>query len=99
MATVLGTVKWFNDQKGFGFLTAQEGGPDIFVHHSEIISDSYRTLVDGEAVEFELIESDKGLKAAQVKRLDPPTLAMPTPRQQHYQQQMQNQAQSRSVVA
>jgi CspA family cold shock protein len=60
-----GTVKWFNESKGFGFLS-QEGGPDVFVHHSEIRSDGYRTLDEGQKVQFEVVESPKGPRAANV---------------------------------
>jgi CspA family cold shock protein len=62
---VQGTVKWFNESKGFGFLS-QEGGPDVFVHHSEIKADGYRTLNEGDKVQFEITESPKGPRAANV---------------------------------
>lgn len=65
MAT--GKVKWFNDQKGFGFITPDDGGKDLFVHHSEIQADGFRTLQEGQAVEFEVAESDKGPKAVNVR--------------------------------
>jgi CspA family cold shock protein len=60
-----GTVKWFNDAKGFGFL-AQEGGPDVFVHHSEIRGEGFKTLSEGDAVSFEVVDSPKGPRAANV---------------------------------
>jgi CspA family cold shock protein len=60
-----GTVKWFNESKGFGFLS-QEGGADVFVHHSEIRADGYRTLDEGQKVQFEVVESPKGPRAANV---------------------------------
>ena len=60
-----GTVKWFNESKGFGFLS-QEGGPDVFVHHSEIRTEGYRTLDEGQKVQFEVVESPKGPRAANV---------------------------------
>jgi len=63
-----GTVKWFNDSKGFGFLT-REGGPDVFVHHSEIRSDGFRSLSEGDQVEFEVVDSPKGPRAANVTRI------------------------------
>ena len=63
-----GTVKWFNDSKGFGFITG-ENGQDVFVHHSEIKSDGYRTLEEGEKVEFEVIAGEKGPRAKNVQRL------------------------------
>jgi CspA family cold shock protein len=60
-----GTVKWFNDAKGFGFL-AQEGGPDVFVHHSEIRGEGFKTLSEGDKVSFEVVDSPKGPRAANV---------------------------------
>ena len=61
-----GTVKWFNGEKGFGFI-AQNGGQDVFVHHSEIQKSGYRTLEEGEKVEFDLMEGPKGLQAKNVR--------------------------------
>jgi CspA family cold shock protein len=63
-----GTVKWFNESKGFGFLS-QEGGPDVFVHHTEIRADGYRTLSEGQKVQFEVVDSPKGPRAANVTPL------------------------------
>ena len=63
-----GTVKWFNDSKGFGFLS-QEGGPDVFVHHSEIRAEGVKTLNEGDRVSFEVTESPKGPRAANVTAL------------------------------
>ena len=63
-----GTVKWFNDKKGFGFISI-EGGEDIFVHHTAIQSDGFRTLEEGDNVEFEIIQGDKGNKAENVKKV------------------------------
>jgi CspA family cold shock protein len=60
-----GTVKWFNDAKGFGFLS-QEGGPDVFVHHSEIRGEGFKTLSEGDKVSFEVVDSPKGPRAANV---------------------------------
>lgn len=60
-----GTVKWFNESKGFGFLS-QEGGPDVFVHHTEIRTEGYRTLNEGQKVQFEVVDSPKGPRAANV---------------------------------
>jgi CspA family cold shock protein len=60
-----GTVKWFNESKGFGFLS-HEGGPDVFVHHSEIRADGFRTLNEGDKVTFEITESPKGPRASNV---------------------------------
>ena len=55
-----GTVKWFNAEKGFGFISPDDGGKDLFVHHSEIVSDGYATLEDGQKVEFEIGQGQKG---------------------------------------
>lgn len=62
-----GKVKWFNDAKGFGFI-AQEGGPDVFVHHTAIIADGFRSLAEGDRVEFEVKSGPKGLQAANVRK-------------------------------
>ena len=62
-----GTVKWFNDAKGYGFIT-QPGGDDVFVHFSAIVGDGFRTLSEGEEVEFDLQTTDRGLQAAKVIR-------------------------------
>jgi CspA family cold shock protein len=64
MAT--GTVKWFNAEKGYGFIS-QEGGTDVFVHHSAIQMDGYRALEEGQSVEFDVQEGQKGLQAANVR--------------------------------
>ena len=63
-----GTVKWFNADKGFGFITPEDGSKDLFVHHSAIDGDGYRSLDEGEKVTFETQPSDKGPKAANVRR-------------------------------
>jgi CspA family cold shock protein len=60
-----GTVKWFNDSKGYGFISQQEG-EDVFVHFSSIVGDGFRTLAEGEEVEFELNTTEKGCQAANV---------------------------------
>ncbi|HEX9279834.1 MAG TPA: cold-shock protein [Gemmatimonadales bacterium] len=62
-----GKVKWFNDAKGYGFIE-QEGGEDVFVHFSAIQMDGFKTLAEGQAVEFEVLQGDKGLHAANVTR-------------------------------
>jgi len=67
MAT--GTVKWFNAEKGFGFIAVEGGGPDVFVHYSAIQSDGYRSLDEGQAVEFEITQGQKGPQADQVRAL------------------------------
>jgi cold shock protein len=61
-----GTVKWFNDSKGFGFIERDEGRGDVFVHHSAIQNDGFRSLAEGQRVEFEVSQGDKGPKADQV---------------------------------
>ena len=63
-----GTVKWFNDQKGFGFITP-ENGPDVFVHHTAIQSDGFKTLAEGQQVEFEITKGPKGNQAQNVVKL------------------------------
>ncbi|HVA65666.1 MAG TPA: cold-shock protein [Elusimicrobiota bacterium] len=67
MAT--GKVKWFNDQKGFGFITPDDGSKDLFVHHSSIMSDGFKTLAENQAVEFSTEQSEKGPRASSVKKL------------------------------
>ena len=62
-----GTVKWFNDAKGYGFITPQ-GGEDVFVHFSAIVGDGFRTLAEGEEVEFDLQQTERGRQAAKVIR-------------------------------
>ena len=69
MARTTGTVKWFSEEKGYGFLQ-QEGGPDVFVHHSAIEGTGFKTLNEGERVEFDIIEEPKGLKAQNVVRTE-----------------------------
>lgn len=64
-----GTVKWFNDQKGFGFISRAAGGPDVFVHQSAIIATGFRSLSEGDSVEFSVEQGPKGPAAANVKKL------------------------------
>jgi len=70
---IVGKVKWFNPTKGFGFI-AREDGPDVFVHHSEIKMAGFRTLEEGEDVEFELSDGPKGPKAMNVTRAGEPVM-------------------------
>ena len=62
-----GTVKWFNDAKGFGFISQESGGEDVFCHHTAIQTDGFRTLAEGQRVEFEVKQGPKGLQAANVR--------------------------------
>lgn len=65
-----GTVKWFNDSKGYGFITPEDGQHECFVHHSRISGRGFRTLTEGEKVEFDLVDTDRGQSAENVVRLD-----------------------------
>jgi cold shock protein len=62
-----GTVKWFNDAKGFGFITQEGGGEDLFCHHSAIQASGFRTLAEGQKVEFDVARGQKGLQAQNVR--------------------------------
>ena len=64
-----GTVKWFNDQKGYGFITADDSGKDVFVHHSGIEASGFKSLQEGDRVSFEIEQGAKGPAAAKVKKL------------------------------
>jgi cold shock protein len=64
-----GTIKWFNESKGFGFLTQDNGGEDVFVHFSVIQGDGFKTLAEGQAVEFESTKGPKGLQATKVTKV------------------------------
>ena len=63
--SVEGKVKWFNESKGYGFIQ-QDNGPDVFVHYSAIKSEGFKTLAEGQRVQFDIVEDEKGLKAANV---------------------------------
>ncbi|MGE5233102.1 MAG: cold-shock protein [Acidobacteriota bacterium] len=66
--TEQGTVKWFSNEKGFGFIS-RENGPDVFVHHTAILSEGFRSLNEGDRVSFEVVQGQKGLQARNVVRL------------------------------
>ena len=66
----IGTVKWFNNAKGFGFLLGEDDSSDIFAHYSAIEMDGYKTLNAGQQVEYELVEGDKGQHAAHIRRVE-----------------------------
>lgn len=68
MARITGTVKWFNDAKGFGFIS-HEGGPDVFVHFSAIQASGFKSLAEGDRVEFEIVQGQKGPQAADVVKV------------------------------
>ena len=65
-----GTVKWFNDSKGFGFLTREDGEKDVFVHHSAIQGGGFKSLAEGEKVEFDVVQGQKGPAAENVVKLE-----------------------------
>ena len=69
MATETGIVKWFNDGKGFGFITPDSGGKDLFAHFSEIQATGFKSLAENQRVEFEVKQGEKGLQAANIRPL------------------------------
>ena len=77
MAT--GTVKWFNNAKGWGFISPDDGGPEAFAHYSAIVSEGFKSLKDGQRVSFDLIDGPKGPQAANIRPLDAPDDAEPPP--------------------
>ena len=69
MARTLGTVKWFNDAKGFGFITPENGDKDCFVHHTDIKAEGFRSLSEGDRVEFDIVQGAKGPAAENVVKV------------------------------
>ena len=69
MARTIGTVKWFNDAKGFGFITPENGDKDCFVHHTAIKAEGFRSLAEGDSVEFDVAQGPKGLQAQNVRKV------------------------------
>ncbi len=68
MSKSTGTVKWFSEEKGFGFIAQDNGGPDVFVHFRAIVGDGFKTLTEGQAVVFDVEQGQKGLQAANVEK-------------------------------
>ncbi|MGI9273306.1 MAG: transcription antiterminator/RNA stability regulator CspE [Endozoicomonas sp.] len=69
MSTTTGTVKWFNEEKGFGFIAQENGGPDVFAHFRQIVGDGFKTLVEGQRVEFKVTQGQKGPQAEEIRPL------------------------------
>ena len=67
MSTTTGTVKWFNESKGYGFISPTDGGDDVFVHFRAIVGDGFKTLTEGQTVSYEVENGPKGLQASQVQ--------------------------------
>ncbi len=69
MSTTTGTVKWFNDEKGFGFIAQENGGPDVFAHFRQIVGDGFKSLAEGQRVEFKVTQGQKGPQAEEIRPL------------------------------
>ncbi|MGB0361253.1 MAG: transcription antiterminator/RNA stability regulator CspE [Endozoicomonas sp.] len=69
MSTTTGTVKWFNDEKGFGFIAQDNGGPDVFAHFRQIAGDGFKSLAEGQRVEFKVTQGQKGPQAEEIRPL------------------------------
>ncbi len=69
MSTTTGTVKWFNEEKGFGFIAQENGGPDVFAHFRQIIGDGFKTLTEGQRVELKVTQGQKGPQAEDIRPL------------------------------
>lgn len=69
MSTTTGTVKWFNDEKGFGFIAPENGGPDVFAHFRQIVGDGFKSLAEGQRVEFKVTQGQKGPQAEEIRPL------------------------------
>ncbi|MCK5894610.1 MAG: cold-shock protein [Endozoicomonadaceae bacterium] len=67
--TTTGTVKWFNDEKGFGFIAPENGGPDVFAHFRQIVGDGFKSLTEGQRVEFKVTQGQKGPQAEEISPL------------------------------
>lgn len=66
---ITGVVKWFSNQKGYGFITRENGGKDVFVHHTAVVGEGYKTLAEGQRVKFQIVHTEKGDQASNVVKL------------------------------
>lgn len=80
-----GTVKWFNDKKGYGFIVPDDGGKDMFVHRTNLLMDGYKTLTDGQRVDFVIGEGRKGPEAMEIRLQEGETQAPPPPSAEPYE--------------